>query len=102
MLIIRKRAYARAGLLGNPSDGYNGKTISLIVRNFWAETVLYEWDKVEILLSDHDRASFRSIHELNQDVPTACTQCHADTDFAGSLCDRNQHDIHNANAAYQQ
>ena len=68
MLILRKRAYARAGLLGNPSDGYNGKTISLIVRNFWAETVLYEWDKVEIMLSDHDRASFRSVHELNQDV----------------------------------
>jgi glucuronokinase len=68
MLIIRERAYARAGLLGNPSDGYNGKTISLIVRNFWAETVLYEWDKVEIMLSEHDRASFRSVHELNQDV----------------------------------
>lgn len=41
MQIIRKRAYARAGLLGNPSDGYNGKTVSLIVRNFWAEVVLY-------------------------------------------------------------
>lgn len=68
MLIIRKRAYARAGLLGNPSDGYNGKTISLIVRNFWAESVLYEWDKVEIVLSQHDRASFRSVHELNHDV----------------------------------
>ncbi len=68
MQIIRKRAYARAGLLGNPSDGYNGKTISVIVRNFYAETVLYEWDKVEILLSEHDRATFRSVHELNQDV----------------------------------
>ena len=44
MIIIRKRAYARAGLVGNPSDGYSGKTISLIVRNFWAEVVLYEWD----------------------------------------------------------
>ncbi len=68
MLIIRKRAYARAGLLGNPSDGYHGKTISLILRNFWAETVLYEWDKVEIMLSEHDRARFQSIHELNHDV----------------------------------
>ena len=28
MLLIRKRAYARAGLVGNPSDGYHGKTIS--------------------------------------------------------------------------
>jgi len=66
--IIRKRAYARAGLLGNPSDGYNGKTISLIVRNFWAEVVLYEWDAVEIVLAEHDRARFRSIHDLAQDV----------------------------------
>ena len=68
MQIIRKRAYARAGLLGNPSDGYNGKTISLIVRNFWAEVVLYEWDTVEIVLAEHDRARFRSIHDLARDV----------------------------------
>ena len=57
MLLIRKRAYARAGLLGNPSDGYHGKTISLIVRNFWAEVVLYEWDSVEIVLAEDDRAA---------------------------------------------
>lgn len=68
MQIIRKRAYARAGLLGNPSDGYNGKTVSLIVRNFWAEVVLYEWDAVEIVLAEHDRARFRSIHDLARDV----------------------------------
>lgn len=68
MEIIRKRAYARAGLLGNPSDGYNGKTISLIVRNFWAEVVLYEWDTVEIVLAEHDRARFRSVYDLARDV----------------------------------
>ncbi len=68
MDIIRKRAYARAGLLGNPSDGYNGKTISIIVRNFWAEVVMYEWDTVDIVQSRDDRARFRSIHDLAQDV----------------------------------
>jgi glucuronokinase len=68
MEIIRKRAYARAGLLGNPSDGYNGKTISIIVRNFWAEVVLYEWDSVDIIQSRDDRAGFRSIYDLAQDV----------------------------------
>jgi glucuronokinase len=68
MKIIRKRAYARAGLLGNPSDGYNGKTISIIVRNFWAEVVMYEWDSVDIVQSRDDRARFRSIHDLAQDV----------------------------------
>jgi galactokinase/mevalonate kinase-like predicted kinase len=68
MFLSRKRAYARAGLLGNPSDGYNGKTISLSVRNYWAEVVLYEWDSVEIVLADDDRAKFDSVHELARDV----------------------------------
>jgi glucuronokinase len=68
MVIIRKRAYARAALVGNPSDGYEGKTISLIVRNFWAEVVLYEWDSVDILLTEEDRARFGSVHDLARDV----------------------------------
>jgi glucuronokinase len=68
MVILRKRAYARAGLLGNPSDGYNGKTISIIVRNFCAEVVLYEWDSVDIVLAEHDRARFRSVYDLAKDV----------------------------------
>ena len=68
MIIIRKRTHARAGLLGNPSDGYNGKTIAISVRNFWAEVVLYEWDSVDIVLAADDRASFNSIYDLAQDV----------------------------------
>ena len=68
MLIIRRRSYARAGLLGNPSDGYNGKTISIILRNFWADVVLYEWDSVDIVLAEQDRARFRSIYDLAKDV----------------------------------
>ena len=56
------------GLLGNPSDGYNGKTISFILRNFWAEVVVYEWDTVDIILAEHDRARFRSVHDLQMDV----------------------------------
>ena len=68
MLIIRKRAYARAGLLGNPSDGYHGKTISFIVPNFWAEVVLYEWPSVDIVLAENDRARFSSVHDLARDV----------------------------------
>ncbi|GAB6164557.1 hypothetical protein JCM19992_05570 [Thermostilla marina] len=68
MQLIRKRAFARAGLVGNPSDGYHGKTISAIVRNFWAEVTLYEWDQIEIVLSQEDRSRFRSIAELAHDV----------------------------------
>jgi glucuronokinase len=68
MFLTRKRAFARAGLLGNPSDGYHGKTISISVRNYWAEVVLYEWDAVEIVLAGDDRAKFDSVFELARDV----------------------------------
>ena len=68
MFLTRKRAYARAGLLGNPSDGYNGRTISVSIRNYWAEVVLYEWDSVEIVLAGDDRAKFDSVYELARDV----------------------------------
>lgn len=40
--IITSRVHARIGLLGNPSDGYNGKTISFALANFWAE-VRFGW-----------------------------------------------------------
>lgn len=68
MLLIRKKAFARAGLIGNPSDGYFGKTISIIVRNFWAEVTLYEWEDVEIVWSQEDQSCFRSVEELARDV----------------------------------
>ncbi|RCH99315.1 hypothetical protein CU097_015348 [Rhizopus azygosporus] len=37
---IHQRAYARVGLMGNPSDGFFGKTMSLLISNFWAEVTL--------------------------------------------------------------
>ncbi len=68
MIIIRKCAHPRGALLGNPSDGYDGRTLSVIVRNFRAEVVLYEWDSLDIVLSANDRAHFRSIQDLARDV----------------------------------
>ncbi len=68
MEIIRQRAYARAGLVGNPSDGYHGKTLSFIVRNYYAEVVLYPWEDVEIVLTHHDEYRFASVKELAADV----------------------------------
>lgn len=68
MQLLRRRASARAGLVGNPSDGFGGKTISVIVRNFFAEVVLYEWPEIEILLSQEDRSRFDSLDELSRDV----------------------------------
>ncbi|KAI8341682.1 hypothetical protein BC941DRAFT_509782 [Chlamydoabsidia padenii] len=37
---INVKAYARVGLMGNPSDGFNGKTMSLLISNFWAQVTL--------------------------------------------------------------
>ncbi|OHB70543.1 MAG: hypothetical protein A2V70_18650, partial [Planctomycetes bacterium RBG_13_63_9] len=68
MLLIRKNAYARAGLMGNPSDGYHGKTLALVVRNFQAQVTLYEWDQVEVIFSQDDQSRFESVDELVRDV----------------------------------
>ncbi|KAI9338090.1 hypothetical protein DFJ73DRAFT_587214 [Zopfochytrium polystomum] len=37
---IVSRAHARIGLLGNPSDGFFGKTISVLISNYWAEATI--------------------------------------------------------------
>lgn len=60
--------YARAGLMGNPSDGYYGKTISVLFRNFAAKVSLYESPEVEIVPSVQDRSKYASVHDLTEDV----------------------------------
>ncbi len=62
--IIEASAYARAGLLGNPTDGYFGKTISIIVRNFGARVTLYPSPELHIEAQEQDLNIFRSIHHL--------------------------------------
>ncbi len=61
-------AYARAGLIGNPSDGYYGKTISFVFREFAAKVSLYESREIEIIPSLQDRSKYRSANELYEDV----------------------------------
>ena len=67
-MIFESRAYARAGLLGNPSDGYFGKTISIVVRNFGAHISLYESPELQIEQQDVDRNIFRNIYQLVESV----------------------------------
>jgi len=67
-MIIETRAYARAGLLGNPSDGYFGKTISIIVRNFGASISLYETPELRIEEMDVDQSAFRNIYHMVDSV----------------------------------
>ena len=59
-------AYPRATLIGNPSDGFGGKTIAFVFSDFHAEVQLEEHDRIQILpgLVDHldwnELSSFRS------------------------------------------
>ena len=63
-MIIESRAYARAGLLGNPSDGYFGKTISVSVRNFGAHISLYQSPELKIESQPQDLYGYRNIYDL--------------------------------------
>jgi len=88
--------------VGNPSDGYFGKTISFAFSNFCAEVTLYETPELEILSSEKDLSCFSSIDALVRDV-----QLHG---YYGGIrllkatvkrfydyCRENRIDLHDAN-----
>lgn len=62
--MIETYAYARAGLLGNPSDGYFGKTLAILVRNFRSRVLIYPTARLEIKPSKADMPVFDSLDEL--------------------------------------
>src|SRR6185295_15129850 len=66
-MIITAHAHARAGLVGNPSDGYFGKTISFIIRNFTATVHLWESPHFEIMPTHGDLATFDSVGAFLRD-----------------------------------
>src|SRR5207249_11695093 len=68
VMIITTHAYARAGLVGNPSDGYFGKTISFVIRNFKATVRLWESPHFEIVPTYGDFARFDNVGEFIRDV----------------------------------
>jgi len=63
-MIIESRAYARAGLLGNPSDGYYGKTISIIIKNFGVIVSLYQTPELKIEEQTDELNKYRNIYDL--------------------------------------
>ena len=66
-MIITTHAYARAGLVGNPSDGYFGKTISFIVRNFAATVRLWDAPYFEIISGPADQSRHASVDAFLRD-----------------------------------
>lgn len=65
--MIGTRTYSRIGLMGNPSDGFYGKTISSCIRNFYAQVVLMESQRIKIIPhSIHDPTEFADLEELEK------------------------------------
>jgi len=63
-MIIETYGYARAGLLGNPSDGYFGKTLSFAMSNFRARVLIYPSGRLEIKPSKVDLPVFENLDDL--------------------------------------
>ena len=57
--------FNRVGVMGNPSDGFNGKTISLSIANFWAEVTIVESPKLRLIPHPlNDPTEFGSMADL--------------------------------------
>ncbi|XP_063063495.1 glucuronokinase with putative uridyl pyrophosphorylase [Engraulis encrasicolus] len=62
---ITYRSFARVGLMGNPSDGFHGKTIAMSISNFWAEVTLVESQSLVLLPHPlNDPTEFGSLQDL--------------------------------------
>ncbi len=63
--MIRKQVGSRVGLLGNPSDGFGGKTIAAMIENFGASIAISESTELRIVPHRHfDPSSFSSFDNL--------------------------------------
>lgn len=67
-MLLNATSYARAGLIGNPSDGYFGKTLSCAFENYSATVVLYETPELQFLPGDVDDAVFTDLDHLVREV----------------------------------
>ena len=68
METIRTRSFARAGLLGNPSDGYFGKTLSFTFTQFGVELVMSESSRIRFQQGEVDDATFASMEEMSRNL----------------------------------
>ncbi len=60
------KANARIGLVGNPSDGFHGKTISCLISNYWANVRIWRSSKVYLVPNEvFDTNTFEDLKELN-------------------------------------
>jgi glucuronokinase len=67
-MTIQKKAYARAGILGNPSDGYFGKIIAITIKDFEAKVFLDESHELMIQSHKDDIPVYKNIQDLVERV----------------------------------
>lgn len=67
-MIIETFCHPRAAVIGNPSDGYFGKTIAFLFSNFEAKVQLYHTPELEIQPQRLDITRFNSIGDLVENV----------------------------------
>jgi glucuronokinase len=67
-VIFTTSSCARAGLIGNPSDGFFGKTIALAISNYTATATIFESPELIIEPSHSDRNSFKDLEDLVDEI----------------------------------
>jgi len=68
MNTVNARSFPRAGFLGNPSDGYFGKTLSFAFADYCVDLKLTESAKMRFVPGEVDDAMFDSPHQLVRDI----------------------------------
>ena len=68
MKIVKARSFPRAGFLGNPSDGYFGKTMSFAFADYCVDLTLTESAKMRFVPGEVDDATFDSPKNLVRDI----------------------------------
>ena len=68
MNAIKTRSFARAGLLGNPSDGYFGKTLSFTFTAFGVDLTMTESSRIRFQQGEVDDATFTSLEDLTRSL----------------------------------
>ena len=101
-MILKTSTYPRAALIGNPSDGYFGKTIAFTFRNFHADVTLYPTPQLEILPARRDQSRFASLDRLAEDVSQygyygGIRLIKASLKKFHSWCRKNSLDLHDRN-----
>ena len=67
-MILETVSHARAGLIGNPSDGYFGKTLSFTLTNFTAKVTMWESPDIQFLPNPADDAVFEDLDQLMNEI----------------------------------